>query len=98
VLDPSPTQDARLPWFGFFNPLFIRVLVDDFRGFPATRIFGPMLLEPLVLGTFMKFRCLFGGDFKVKFRCLFGADFLKVDLRQICVAQVEVIVGGGTDS
>jgi len=29
--------------------------------------FGPMLLEPLVLGTFMKFRCLFGGDFKVNF-------------------------------
>jgi hypothetical protein len=57
----------------------IRGLVLDFklhiyRGFRALNFgisgamhFGAILLKAFVLGTFMKFRCLFGGDFKVHF-------------------------------
>jgi hypothetical protein len=76
----SPMQDARLSWFGFFNPLFIGIPVAGFSGNSPAIHFRRILIKAPVYNGFPRFKCLWGDPILSAFLSLFGTDFLRVDL------------------
>jgi hypothetical protein len=76
-----------------FSLLVYRGFGIPFFGFPATRIFGAILIWPFVLGSFRQFRTLLGPDFKGNFQSTFGRGFLEEFwLKVVVELRLEVVV------